>query len=341
MLFCTFDIISFEMLTKQGDFSALLLIIRNFIVGTYYHVILSISRGIYMEINGIKIDNTYAEAFPTWICRVIITAVTQEWALKAATEATGFATSAIGCPCEAGIEQEIPASQTPDGRPGVSILICASKKKLKEQVVERLAECVLTSPTTAVFNGITDAEEKIPVKLHFFGDGYEYQKEVGGRKCWVIPIMEGEYIGEEEFGMVKGVAGGNFFVMGENQMAALMGAEVASEAIYAMPGVITSFPGGIVASGSKVGSLKYKFMPASTNEKYCPTLREKVPDSKVPKDVNAVYEIVIDGLNEKVVADAMAAGIKAAVRVPGVRFISAGNFGGTLGPFKIELHKVL
>jgi len=241
-----------------------------------------------MEINGVTIDNTYAEAFPTWICRIIITAVTQEWARKAATEATGFATSAIGCPCEAGIEQELEGTQTPDGRPGVSILICASKKKLKDQVVERLAECVLTAPTTAVFNGITTAEEKIAVKLHFFGDGYEYQKEVGGRKCWVIPIMNGEYVGEEEFGIVKGVAGGNFFVMGENQMAALIGAEVAADAIAKVPGTITSFPGGIVASGSKVGSLKYKFMKASTNEKYCPTLREKVPDSKIPAGVKAV-----------------------------------------------------
>ncbi|MDO9325378.1 MAG: formylmethanofuran--tetrahydromethanopterin N-formyltransferase, partial [Methanoregula sp.] len=221
-----------------------------------------------MEINGVTIDNEFAEAFPTWVCRVIITAVTMEWAKKAATEATGFATSAIGCPCEAGIELELDASQTPDGRPGVSILICAGKKKIKDQVVERLAECVLTAPTTAVFNGITDSEEKIQVKLHFFGDGYEYQKEVGGRKCWVIPIMEGEYIGEEEFGIVKGVAGGNFFVMAENQMAALMGAQASVDAIAKVPGTITSFPGGIVASGSKVGSLKYKFMPASTNEKY-------------------------------------------------------------------------
>jgi formylmethanofuran--tetrahydromethanopterin N-formyltransferase len=294
-----------------------------------------------MEINGVTIDNEFAEAFPTWVCRVIITAVTTEWARKAATEATGFATSAIGCPCEAGIEQELDGSQTPDGRPGVSILICAGKKKIKDQVVERLAECVLTAPTTAVFNGITNSEEKIQVKLHFFGDGHEYQKEVGGRKCWVIPIMEGEYIGEEEFGIVKGVAGGNFFVMAENQMAALMGAQASVDAIAKVPGTITSFPGGIVASGSKVGSLKYKFMPASTNEKYCPTLREKVPDSKVPAGIKGVYEIVIDGVDEKSVAAAMAAGIKAAVLVPGVKFITAGNFGGTLGPFKIELHKIL
>ena len=295
-----------------------------------------------MEINGVTIDNTYAEAFPTWICRVIITAVTKEWALKAATEATGFATSAIGCPCEAGIEQGfIPGNETPDGRPGVAVLICASKKKLKEQVVERLAECVLTAPTTAVFNGITTAEEKIAVKLHFFGDGYEYQKEVGGRKCWVIPIMNGEYVGEEEFGIVKGVAGGNFFVMGENQMAALMGAQAAVDAIGSVCGVITSFPGGVVASGSKVGSNKYKFMVASTNEKYCPTLREKVPDSKVPTGIKGVYEIVIDGLDEKCVGEAMAAGIRAATTVPGVKYITAGNFGGTLGPFKFELSKLL
>jgi formylmethanofuran--tetrahydromethanopterin N-formyltransferase len=294
-----------------------------------------------MELNGVTIDNTYAEAFPTWVCRIIITAVTREWALKAATEATGFATSAIGCPCEAGIEIDVPASETPDGRPGVAILICASKKKLKEQVVERLAECVLTAPTTAVFNGITTAEEKIAVKLHFIGDGYEYQKEVGGRKCWVIPIRAGEYIGEEEFGIVKGVGGGNLFVMGENQMSALIGAEAAVDAIMEVAGVMCSFPGGIVASGSKVGSLKYKFMPASTNEKYCPTLRDKVPDSKVPAGVKAVYEIVIDGLDEKSVAHGMAAGIRAAVMVPGVKFISAGNFGGTLGPYKIDLHKIL
>jgi formylmethanofuran--tetrahydromethanopterin N-formyltransferase len=294
-----------------------------------------------MELNGVTIDDTYAEAFPTWICRIIITAVTKEWAHKAATEATGFATSSIGCACEAGLECEIPARDTPDGRPGVAIQICTSKKKIKDQVVERLAECVLTSPTTAVFNGLPNATEKIQVKLHYFGDGYEYQKEVGGRKCWVIPIMEGEYIGEEEFGIVKGVGGGNFFVMGNSQMAALMGAHAAVDAIFAESGVITSFPGGIVASGSKVGSNKYKFMHASTNEKYCPTLKGKVADSKIPDGVNAVYELVIDGLDEVAIARGMAAGIWAASKVPGVKLISAGNYGGTLGPYKFDLHKII
>jgi len=184
-----------------------------------------------MQLNGVTIDDTYAEAFPTWVARVVITAVTEDWAKKAATEATGFATSAIGCPCEAGIESVLCPDETPDGRPGVSILICAAKKKIKEQLIERIGECVITSATAAVFDGLPQAAEKVPVKLHFFGDGYEYKKEVGGRQVWAVPIMSGEYIGEEEFGIVKGVAGGNFFVMGENQMAALMGAQAATDAI--------------------------------------------------------------------------------------------------------------
>lgn len=260
-------------------------------------------------------------------------------------EAVGFATSTIGCPAEAGIDCFVSPDDTPDGRPGYAIMICASKKNLKTQVIERLSECVLTAPTTAVFDGLADVvgevQEKLPVKLHFFGDGFEEKREVGGRTVWAIPIMEGEYIGEEEFGAVKGVAGGNFFIMGENQMAALVGAQAAVDAISGVPGVITPFPGGIVASGSKVGSKKYKFMNASTNEAYCPTLKDKVENSKVPDGVKAIYEIVIDGVDEDAIRVAMAEGIRAATKVPGVKFISAGNFGGSLGPFKFELKDVL
>jgi formylmethanofuran--tetrahydromethanopterin N-formyltransferase len=298
-----------------------------------------------MQLNGVTIDDTYAEAFPTWVARPIITAVTEEWAYKAALEAVGFATSAIGCPAEAGIDCFVSPDETPDGRPGYAILICTSKKKMKEQLIERIGECILTAPTTAVFDGLSDVTanvaEKLPVKLHFFGDGFEEKREVGGRTVWAIPKMEGEYIGEEEFGVLKGVAGGNFFVMGETQMSALMGAQAAVDAISGVCGVITPFPGGIVASGSKVGSNKYKFIPASTNEAYCPTLKDKVANSKVPDGVKAIYEIVIDGVDEDGVKCAMAEGIKAATKVPGVLFISAGNFGGSLGPFKFYLKDVL
>ena len=293
-----------------------------------------------MELNGVFIEDEYAEAFPNWACRVIITAINEKWALNAATEATGFATSAIGCPCEAGIERILSPEETPDGRPGVAIMIFAGgKKKVKEQVVERLAECVLTSPTAAVFDGMPEAEERIDVKLHFFGDKFEHKVEVGGRQCWAIPIMNGEYIGEEEFGIVKGIAGGNFFIMGESVEAALEAAEKAVEAIMTVPGSITSFP--VVASGSKVGSNAYKFMPATTNEKYCPTIRDQVEDTKVPEGVACIYEIVIDGVDEDAIKAATKAGVEAAVTVPGIKQISAGNFGGNLGPYKFQLSEIL
>jgi len=297
-------------------------------------------EGVSMEYNGVIIDNTYAEGFPIWVSRVIVTAVTKEWAYKAAVEATGFATSTIGCPAEAGIERFVPADETPDGRPGYAILICVGKKKLKEQLVERISECILTAPTTAAFNGL-DAEEKLPVKLHFFGDGFESKVTVGGRECWSIPIMGGDFIIEEEYGAVKGVAGGNFLIMGENQMSALVAAEAAVDAIADVPGVITPFPGGVVSSGSKVGSNKYKFMGASTNEAFCPTIREKVEGTGVPAGIGAIYEIVIDGVDEASVKAAMAAGVKAACKVPGVKQITAGNYGGSLGPFKFQLHELI
>ncbi|HJJ55402.1 MAG TPA: formylmethanofuran--tetrahydromethanopterin N-formyltransferase [Methanocorpusculum sp.] len=290
-----------------------------------------------MEFNGVIIEDTYAEGFPVWVARVIITAATKEWAYKAATEATGFATSTIGCPCEAGIEKYMSATETPDKRPGYSILICCGKKALKEQVLERVSECVLTAPTTAVFNGKVGSDEIIPIKLHFFGDGYESKVDVGGIQCWSIPIMGGDFVVEEEIGAVKGVAGGNFLIMGESQMSALIAAESAVNAISEVTGTITPFPGGVVSSGSKVGSKKYKFMGASTNEKFCPSISKNVPDTEIPAGVKAVYEIVIDGVNESSVKAAMKAGVQAACRVPGVIKITAGNYGGNLGPFKFYL----
>ncbi len=293
-----------------------------------------------MEINGVIIDDTYAEAFPIFISRVTVTGATKSWAHKACTEATGFATSCIGCSAEAGIDYYLPPNETPDERHGYSLLICNPKKdKLKEQLIERIGECILTAPTTAVFNGLPDAPEKLPVKLHFFGDGYEYQVKVGDRSCWAIPLMGGEFITEEEFGVVKGIAGGNFFIMGENQMAALTGAEAAAEAIESVRDAILSFSGGIVGSGSKVGSKKYpKFMKASTNEQYCPTIRDKVPDTKVPPGIKSIYELVIDGIEAENVKKAMRVGIRAACRIPGVKIISAGNYGGKLGPHQFRLH---
>ena len=298
-----------------------------------------------MEINGVTIDDTYAEAFNVWAARVIITAATKDWALWAAREATGFASSTIRCPCEAGIESYLPPNKTPDHRPGYSILICSKKSALKEQVLSRISDCVMPVPTTAVFNGHVGDEMKLPIKLHYFGDKFEKQVKVGDIDCWSIPLMGGNFVIEEEISAIKAIAGGNFFILGDSQMAALTAARVAADAIKDVPGTITPFPGGVVSSGSKVGSKFYKFMTASTNEKYCPTIREAVIakglPTNVPEGVRSVFEIVINGVNEESIKAAMKAGIQTACTIPGVVKISAGNYGGNLGPYKFYLKDVL
>jgi len=288
---------------------------------------------------GVEIEDTFAEAFPIKVARVLITAVNEKWVMEAAKETTGFGTS--GCPAEAGIEKILSQEETPDGRPGVAIMICHFKKEgVKRQLLARLGHCVMTAPTTSMFNGL-EAEEKLPIKLQFFGDGFEYEKEVGGHKVWAVPIMGGEFICEEEYGVKTGVAGGNFFILAKNQMSALTAAEDAVSAIGQVEGTITPFTGGVVASGSKPGSQKYKFMHATINEKFCPTLKDKIDASELPADVNGVFEVVINGLSEEAVSEGMQAGIKAAVKVPGVVKITAGNFGGKLGKYQFRLKDVL
>jgi formylmethanofuran--tetrahydromethanopterin N-formyltransferase len=294
------------------------------------------------EINGTEILDTYAEAFPVWLSRVVITAATQEWAYKAAVEATGFATSKIGCPCEAGIERYLNKKETPDGRDGVSILICADKKTMKSNVASRISQCILPAPTASAYDGFPDAGSRFYIRMHYFGDTYEERCSVNGRKCWKIPIMEGNYIGEERFGTIKGIAGGNFLVMGKNQKSALSGIEAAADAVAGLDGVITSFAGGIVASGSKVGSKNYRFpMPASTNHAWCPTLKGKIGDSNVPEGVGSIYEIVMNGIDETHVRSSMKAGIQAATETGRVMYIGASNFEGKLGQYRFYLHDIL
>lgn len=292
-----------------------------------------------MIINGVEIEDTFAELFDIKIARILITALDYEWALIAAREAVGFGTSVIMCPAEAGIEKLASPEETPDGRAGVYIMIChPNEKNLEKQLIARIGQCVLTAPTTAVFDGFPESEKKFDVgnKIRYFGDGFEKQVEVGGRKCWSIPIMEGEFIIENDIGYINGLAGGNIIIMGENQTSALMAAKAAVDAISNVEGVITPFPGGIVASGSKVGSKKYKFLVASTNEKFCPSLRDVV-DTNIPSNVKSVYEIVINGISIEHIKKAMRIGILAATKVPGVIKITAANFEGKLGKHKIDL----
>lgn len=272
------------------------------------------------------------------VCRVIVTAGTESWAMTAGQVATGYAASVIGCDAEAGIEKLLSPDETPDGRPGVSLLFFGfGREGLQKAVVNRVAQCILTCPTTACYNGLPVVKEKalsVGGNLRYFGDSWQFSKKLEGRRFWRVPVMDGEFLCEDLFGTVKGVAGGNFLIVARSQEEGLAAATAAVEAIRQTSGVILPFPGGVVRSGSKVGS-RYKKLKASTNDAYCPTLRSVVP-SQLPEGAGAVYEIVIDGVDLAAVEAAMRAGIPAACR-PGVMTITAGNYGGKLGPFHIHL----
>ncbi len=286
------------------------------------------------------IDDTYAEAFKSKASCLLITAATKKLALNAAREATGFATSFIGCGAEAGIDEYIEPSLTPDNRPGYSIIIFQnSTGQLEEQLLERIGQCVLTAPTTAVFNLIEDSDKttNLGFKLAFFGDGYQEKITKYDKDIYSIPVMGGDFLIEENIGITDAVAGGNLFIMAKSEDSALIAAINAVNAIKSVSGVITPFPSGIVASGSKVGSNEYKFMHATTNEDYCPTLKDKVDETKLPDDVEGVYEIVFDGMTIEAVKKATREAIKAIETVNDVVKVSAGNYGGKLGKYKIYL----
>jgi formylmethanofuran--tetrahydromethanopterin N-formyltransferase len=291
-----------------------------------------------------SVVDTFAEMFPMWVSRVLITAETSEWAMTAAQTATGFASSIIFSPAEAGIEKTVPSSETPDGRPGVLIQIYHTLGyALKAQMINRIGQCVMTCPTTAAYNALTDRPAKllrVGKSISLFGDGYQTRDVVSGRKVWRIPVMEGEFIVEERFAVKRGVAGGMFLILAKDKGSGLAAAEAAVKAIKRADNVVLPFPGGVCRSGSKVGSVKYK-LPASTNHQYCPTLRSLVQDTMVPEGVSTVYEVVVNGLDAKSVKMALAEGIQAAAAVEGVIKISAANYGGKLGPYKLFLKDLI
>jgi formylmethanofuran--tetrahydromethanopterin N-formyltransferase len=301
---------------------------------------------IYKAENGniCEIVDTFAEMFPLWAGRVLITADTEKWALTAAEVATGLATSVIMSPAEAGIEGTVSADNTPDKRIGALIQIYnRSRFELKNQMILRIGQCIMTCPTTSAFDAMPNAKRRLKVgrSIRLFGDGFQKKSLVGNRKVWKIPVMEGDFIVEDSFGVAEAIAGGNFLILAKDKSSGLKAAEEAVKAIKTKTdGVILPFPGGICRSGSKAGSLKYK-LKASTNHPFCPGLKAIVPDSQMSEGVNCVYEIVINGLSVEAVEKAVGEGVKAAAGVEGVVRISAGNYGGRLGPYKVFLKEVL
>lgn len=296
-----------------------------------------------MRVNDVEIEDTFAEAFSMQAARLTITAVNEKWARNAALAVTGFATSVIGCGIEAGIEG--PAPVTPDGRPGLDCLFFGmNRESLERSLLTRIGQAIMTAPTSACFDGgLPECPNrnklKIGGKIRFFGDGYQASKIVDGRRYWRIPVMEGEFLIQETFEVSEAVGGGNFLILAETADVALAAAEAAVDAIGAVRGVVLPFPGGIVRSGSQVGS-QYKFLTASTNIAFCPTIRGRAPKTGLPRGVNSVLEIVIDGLTSERIGEATRVGIVAAC-IPGVVRITAGNYGGRLGKHHFYLRRLL
>ncbi len=297
-----------------------------------------------MNLNGVAIDDEFAEAFGMKATRVVITAQNLTWAYHAANAATGFATSVIACGCEAGVERELTPAETPDGRPGVAILLFAmSGKELAKQLERRIGQCVLTSPTSACFAGIATGEPvALGKNLRFFGDGFQGSKLINGRRYWRVPVMDGEFLVDETTGVVPAVGGGNFLVLAETQPQALTACEAAIAAMRKVPNVIMPFPGGVVRSGSKVGS-RYKALGASTNDAFCPTIRG-ITRTQLSPEIGSVMEIVIDGLTAEDISASMKAGIQAVVDLglaAGIHRVSAGNYGGKLGKYHFRLREIM
>ncbi|MCF2137180.1 MAG: formylmethanofuran--tetrahydromethanopterin N-formyltransferase [Candidatus Thorarchaeota archaeon] len=296
-----------------------------------------------MKLHDVPIDDTFAEAFSVHMNRTLITAYNEEWARITALEATGFGTSIIMTPVEAGIEYVLSGEQTPDGRPGVRVIFATNKKvKLEDQLLARIGQCVLTSPTACAYDDTPHPREHYPIgkKISFFGDGFQVKKgPIDGRVFWLIPRMSGTFVVQENFGRTKGIAGGNIIYFSKDLATGMASGRAAVQAIEQVEGAYTPFPGGLVGSGSKVGS-RYKGLVASTNEQFCPTIRSLVPDTEVPPDSNFVLEIVINGLNHESVAAAMRTAIETVCKYPGVLRVSAGNYGGRLGKHHFHLHEL-
>lgn len=294
-----------------------------------------------MQIGPTTIDDTFAEAFGMRYARVVVTAHDEHWLDAAVRELSGYGSSVISCDAEVGLERHLTPDETPDGRIGAALLIFGfSTEALAVAAANRVGQCVMTCPSTAVFDGLRESDERIALgkQIRYFGDGYQKSKQVGGRRYWRIPMMDGEFLIEESLGVEKGVAGGNIILQAVSMQAALDAARRGVEAIAELPNVIAPFPGGVARSGSKVGS-RYKKLKASTADAYCPTLRGRV-ESKLHDEANCCLEIVVDGADEAAVSGAMSAAMRASAG-EGVVAISAGNYGGKLGKFHFKLHELV
>lgn len=297
-----------------------------------------------------QIVDTYAEAFRSLYAEVLVTARDRFWLDQAIREATGHASSTIMCDCEAGVDHFVgPGTplDSPDGRVGAVLQFHVPRfrkdrvEALERALLGRVSQNVLTTPTTCCFNtGEAEGDYyRLGRKVAYFGDGHERLVDHAGRRMWWIPTMGGAFLIDRRFPYHDGIMGGNLWFLGHTEEAAIDAARGAAQAVAAVPGAVTPFPGGVAASASKAGS-KYAFLFASTYAEFCPQLKEELGErSQVPAGVTSIMEIIINGRDLETVRAATYAAIDAVKETPGLASISAGNYGGRLGKSFIHLRR--
>jgi formylmethanofuran--tetrahydromethanopterin N-formyltransferase len=296
-----------------------------------------------------EVEDTYAEAFEGIYCRVIVTADDEDALRKAALHATATPSIVIGR-IEGGIERWLGIKETPDGRKGVIIQFWGgidskkpfseSLKKFEIELSYRIRQDILVKPFTAVFDALQNPLGKIDMmeRVGHCGDGYEWEEKRHNRQVIVVPIMVPDFIIERFLGYARGVMGANFWIMCKTKEAVMEAGARALDAIHKVEGVVTPFE--ICSAGSKPET-RYPWIGPTTNHPYCPSLKKRLgKESKVPEGVNYIPEIVINGVSLEAVKRAMKAGIEAALKVRDVVKISAGNYGGKLGDYKIYLREL-
>ncbi|MEM2915469.1 MAG: formylmethanofuran--tetrahydromethanopterin N-formyltransferase [Candidatus Bathyarchaeia archaeon] len=293
----------------------------------------------------IEIEDTFAEAFEGLYTRIIVTGESER--LKLAAQNSTALPSVVINRTEGGIERWLNKKETPDGRAGAILQFWGrfDDRKPRESVENfykelsyRIRQGILVVPTTAIFNA-TNSKDTIDTmrRIGHCGDGYEWEEDYLGRRVIKIPLMMGDFIIERYLGYGKGVMGGNVWFMCTSEKAALAAGKRAVAAINKVEGAITPFD--ICSAGSKPET-KFPEIGPTTNHYYCPTLKNKIKDSKVPEGVTSIPEIVINGISLEVVKKATKAAIDAVQNVKGVIKISAGNYDGKLGKYKIHLRQL-
>ncbi|MDF2955835.1 formylmethanofuran--tetrahydromethanopterin N-formyltransferase [Candidatus Alkanophaga liquidiphilum] len=297
------------------------------------------------------IEDTFCEAFDGLFVRLCVTAGDEELLKRAAFGATALPCTVFG-ESEGGVECFLSKDETPDGRKGAIIQIWTSYdpkdvqgsvERLEFELSKRVRQGILVVPTTAVFDApleSVEAKGKIDTmrRIGHCGDGYETVEERHEREVIVVPIMMGEFIIEKQLSYGVGVMGGNVWFFCDSMRSALEAGRCAVAAVRDVKGAITPFD--ICSAGSKPET-KFPEIGPTTNHPFCPTLRNSIPDSKVPEDVASIPEIVINGISLDIVKKAMRATIKSVEGVSGVLKISAGNYGGKLGKYKIYLRELV